>query len=158
MRARLHTTELSLADAATIFADLSEATRTELLRTGNDAWTALRAVKHLRDEGEAVTIWNGATPVALFGSLPIRPRVRTTWFFGANAFFNTGMAGVMFGRRFMREQQERHPGDVFESRSWSVHPDLVRWFELQGFRHVENDGTSHLFRYQGSRFSTRAAS
>lgn len=130
----------TLEDAQAILADLSEISAQELDALG--VTDRLAAVGALLGRGEARTFVEDDKPVYILGCVEkvALPPALSVWFVATQRFFDMKAATVFKARRALREMRERHPGFAVESCSWSKRPQARRWFELIGFKLLEDNG------------------
>ena len=131
-----------LADVIEVIGEASDVTIAEAENAGLTPWTLTKAIWEARKNGDSVTIFDGENPLFCIGHYPdpLRPKTRALWMIAKQEWFARGAPSILYGRRFMKALCARFPGSRFESTSWSRHPDLIRWFQLQGFTHI---GYSH---------------
>lgn len=136
-----------LADLIEIIGDASDVTIAEAENAGLNPWTLLKSLWQARKGGESWAVFDDDEVLFCIGHYPcpLRPKVRILWMVAKQGWFERGAAGVFYGRRFMKELCARFPGSRFESSSWSRHPDLLRWFALQGFTHTGYGHGSTVF-------------
>ena len=128
--------EALVSDILTIAAAPSEQTESELRKMGLTPWQATKWFREWIAKGDAVTVVDGETPIAVFGHIKHGDNKdrRLTWFLAAPAYFNLGMRGIRTTRKYLDSVMSWWPGVVFESHSGSDHSATARWFSLLGYR------------------------
>jgi hypothetical protein len=123
-----------------ILTHLSEQNRSELEALGLNTEEALLYLEQYLELGEAETGLVEGEPVAVFGVL----HAGTTWFVATDKFWNLGLAGVRFARRYLK----RNCKTALFSCSMSSHPDVERWFMALGFECLGGEGAAKWFKWE----------
>lgn len=122
-----------------ILANLSKQNRGELAVAGLTLKDALvLAEEYLRHGVTTVGLLDGY-PVVAFGVL----HTGNTWFMATDAFWDLGLSGVRFARRFLQEHCDR----PLHTLTLSPHPDVERWFKALGYEKVGEEGQAKWFKY-----------
>lgn len=75
------------------------------------------------------------------------PTALFTWFICTEDFWDLGVRGVVFGRKYMKELAKKHPECGIYTLSASPHPDQLRWFELLGGKFLKKEGGLSVYAF-----------
>lgn len=131
MQARSATTQ----DLTIVFQGLAERMSSEYLASGGSAPEARDALLMNLKEGRGHALVENDEPVAIIVWDENEECVRTS-FAAREAFFSAST--VRFCKRHIRHIQRLCGNLPVRSYSWSDRPDVQRWFEVIGFRKIED--------------------
>jgi hypothetical protein len=128
----------TISDVHNIMPHLSYVNRAELFVDGSTAWDMIGIARGFLKNGTADAVFLGDELIAIFGHCPNESErgVRTTWFLATERFWELGVRGVVYARKYLSRLRREYPTTPFVSYSDSPHPAVNRWFSLLGYRQL----------------------
>ncbi len=138
MRARTAT----VGDLETVFHDLAKRMANEYVAAGKDTKAAYDNLMMNLREGRAHALLDGDDVVAVIAWNEDQGAANTL-FAAREDFFSA--SSVRFCKRHIRHIQALTGNLPIHSRSWLDRPEIVRWFELIGYREQGSENGARLF-------------
>lgn len=138
MRARNATVD----DLSAVFGNLAQRMSSEYKAAGADTEQAKDAFLRNLKEGRGHTLLQGEEPVAIVTWEEEDGAVQTS-FAAHETFFSAST--VRFCKKHIRDIQRLCGNLPVRSCSWSDRQDVQRWFEIIGFRKIEDGDGYRLF-------------
>lgn len=142
MTSRLTTRVASRDDVSAVMNDICEVHRTEWIAAFSGLGNAKRQVSSwVCGLDRCISADVGVLdekPVVMFGVLR-KETEYTTWLIATKQFFELGIEGVLFSRRYLRNVAKLY--DPLVSASQSTHKDVDKWMSSLGYRKIGEDTT-----------------
>jgi hypothetical protein len=128
----------NLVDVHDIMPRLSHVNKVELFTDGSTPWQVIAMAREFLSKGTADAVFLGDELIAIFGHTPHQSEngVRVTWFLATERFWELGVRGVVYARKYLSRLRREYPTTPFVSYSDSPHPAVDRWFSLLGYRQI----------------------
>lgn len=135
----------SEGDIRAVMTSLSIISEADLIVAGYSVEDATEQMIAWSTEGEAVTILNDETPIAILIFLNVDQNVLGTSFMTTAGFFEADVSPNDFVRKYIDVKMKALPGVALVLTTYSQHPSLATWYRLMGFRAPATDGISYTF-------------